>query len=154
MGALAASLGAAQIAIIANQKYAKGGLLEGPDHAHGGIKVGNTGIEVEGGEYVTRRVTTEKNLELLEFINKKKRRLTLDDFIDFFNGRSTPSGSAKRKNFLATGGQVPVLDDNFDAGRLIRQVRAQEDDRPIVVSVVDINQAQDRVRKVQTLAGL
>lgn len=154
MGALAASLGAAQIAIIANQKYAKGGLLEGPDHAHGGIKVGNTGIEVEGGEYVTRRVTTQKNLELLEYINGKKRKLTLDDFVEFFNGRSTPSGSAKRKNFLATGGQVPVLDDNFDVGRLIKQVRTQEDNRPIVVSVVDINQAQDRVRKVQTLAGL
>ena len=155
MGALAASLGAAQIAIIANQKYAKGGLLEGPDHAHGGIKVGNTGIEVEGGEYVTRRVTTEKNLELLEFINKKKRKLTLDDFVQFYSTRrSTPARTVKEKYFMASGGQVPELDDNFDVKTVIRKVRAQEDNRPIVVSVVDINQAQDRVRKVQTLAGL
>lgn len=155
MGALAASLGAAQVAIIANSKYAKGGLLEGPDHAHGGIKVGNTGIEVEGGEYVTNRRTTMHNLNILEYINTKKRKLTLEDFVEFFKGRGTPTGSAKRKNFLATGGQVPVLDDNFDAGRLIKQVRSQENnDRPIVVSVVDINQAQDRVRRVQTMAGI
>lgn len=154
MGALAASLGAAQVAIIANQKYAKGGLLEGPDHAHGGIKVGNTGIEVEGGEYVTNRRSTMHNLNILEYINGKKRKLTLEDFIDFFNGRSTPSGSAKRKNFLATGGQVPALDDNFDAGRLIKQVRAQEDNRPVVVSVVDVVNGMDRVRRVQALAGL
>lgn len=155
MGALAAALGAAQVAIIANQKYAKGGLLEGPDHAHGGIKVGNTGIEVEGGEYVTRRVTTQKNLELLEFINKKKKRLTLEDFVEFYTRRQSPARTVKEKYFLASGGQVPALDDDFDAGHLIRQVRSQdEDNRPIVVSVVDINQAQDRVRKVQTLAGL
>lgn len=155
MGALAASLGAAQVAIIANQKYAKGGLLEGPDHAHGGIKVGNTGIEVEGGEYVTRRVTTQKNLELLEFINKKKRKLTLEDFVDFYSTRrSTPARTVKEKYFMASGGQVPELDDDFDVKTVIRKVQGTADDRPIVVSVVDINQAQDRVRKVQTLAGL
>ena len=155
MGALAASLGAAQVAIIANQKYAKGGLLEGPDHAHGGIKVGNTGIEVEGGEYVTRRVTTEKNLELLEFINKKKRKLTLEDFVDFYSRRQSPARTVKEKYFMASGGQVPELDDNFDVKTVIRQVRAQnEDNRPVVVSVVDINQAQDRVRRVQTMAGI
>ena len=154
MGALASALGAAQVAIIANSKYAKGGLLEGPDHAHGGIKVGNTGIEVEGGEYVTNRRSTMHNLNILEYINTKKRKLTLEDFVEFFKGRGTPTGSAKRKNFLATGGQVPALDDNFDAGRLIKQVRSQEDNRPVVVSVVDVVNGMDRVRRVQTMAGI
>lgn len=74
--------------------------------------------------------------------------------MEFFKGRGTPTGSAKRKNFLATGGQVPELDDNFDVKTVIRKVQGGDNDRPIVVSVVDINQAQDRVRKVQTLAGL
>lgn len=160
MGALAAALGAAQIAIIANSKYESGGQLDGGKiqgkrHSQGGVKVMGGRVELEGDEYIVNRRTTMQNLNILEYINGKKRKLTLDDFVEFYKTRrQTPTRTVKEKYFLASGGQVPELDDNFDAGRLIRQVRAQEDNRPIVVSVVDINQAQDRVRKVQTLAGL
>lgn len=46
-----------------------GGLLNGPSHAQGGIRVGNTGIEVEGGEYVVNKQATMENYNLLEIIN-------------------------------------------------------------------------------------
>ena len=46
-----------------------GGLLNGPSHAQGGIKVGNTGVEVEGGEYVVNKRATMENYDLLETIN-------------------------------------------------------------------------------------
>lgn len=51
---------------------ARGGLLNGPSHAKGGIPVGNTGVEVEGGEYVVNKRSTAKNLSLLNQINSDK----------------------------------------------------------------------------------
>jgi hypothetical protein len=44
---------------------AEGGMLKGPSHSAGGIK-----LEAEGGEYITRKEQTQKWLPLLEAINK------------------------------------------------------------------------------------
>ena len=43
-----------QIAQISSQKAAKGMIIKGPSHAHGGtpVQVGNTTIEAEGGEWI------------------------------------------------------------------------------------------------------
>lgn len=59
--------GAAQIAIIENEKFAKGGLVGGKLHSQGG-----TVIEAEKDEYVINRKDTMENLELIESINKGK----------------------------------------------------------------------------------
>ena len=59
--------GAAQIAIIENEKFAKGGLIGGKLHSEGG-----TVIEAEKDEYVINRKDTMKNLELIESINSGK----------------------------------------------------------------------------------
>ena len=54
--AIAAATGAAQIATIRSQRYAKGGILNGPSHAQGGIPMFSKGGafygEAEGGEAV------------------------------------------------------------------------------------------------------
>ena len=77
-------LSAVQIAIVASQKViepkkedfglARGGLLQGALHKDGGIPVGNTGIEVEGGEFVVNRKATEQYLPVIEAINNQGRR--------------------------------------------------------------------------------
>ena len=77
-------LSAVQIAIVASQKViepkkedfglARGGLLVGALHKDGGIPVGNTGIEVEGGEFVVNRKATEQYLPVIEAINNQGRR--------------------------------------------------------------------------------
>lgn len=73
--AIAAALGTAQTAVIAanaakiKKSYGNGGLLEGPLHSEGGIPVGATGVEVEGGEFVVNRRATAANLPLLMAIN-------------------------------------------------------------------------------------
>lgn len=59
----------------ASQKLEKGGrlkygIIKGRSHAQGGIPVGDTGIEVEGQEYITNKKSTEKYLHWLEAINK------------------------------------------------------------------------------------
>ena len=52
--ALISFTAASQIAAINKQKAAKGMIIKGPSHAHGGVpvQVGNTTIEAEGGEWI------------------------------------------------------------------------------------------------------
>ena len=150
MIALAAAAGAAQVAIISKTHYASGGLLEGPSHARGGIPLLGGAAEAEGGEFIINKRTTSKNLELIDFINQKKRKLDISDFVEFYsNGHSR---KPYINNKFADGG---YLQPNVElAERLIDRTIAVTDNRPVVVSVVDINNAQARVRNVQAMAGL
>lgn len=157
MMALAAATTAAQIGIMAaNKPYAKGGLLEGPSHAEGGIPVGNTGIEVEGKEYIIRKKSTAQNIDLLDYINKSERKLNLDDFIEFYS-----SGKLKKnitqmspKARFAEGGTIPTLNNDYSFNDRLLDAFEDYSNRPVVVSVRDINARQAAVRDVQVLAGL
>lgn len=51
------------------ESKATGGLLNGPSHANGGMPIKGTNIEVEGGEFVVNKKSTEKYLTLLNHIN-------------------------------------------------------------------------------------
>lgn len=162
MGALATTLGAVQYALVKSQKpYAKGGQLDGgvaqgKRHRDGGIPVLGGRASIEGGEFITNRQTTANNVDLLEFVNSKRRKLNIDDFIDFYS-----SGKAK-KNFIsmsprtkfADGGQIPTLDNTYSFDDRLLEAFEKYADRPSVVSVVDINNKQDDVKRVQALAGL
>lgn len=155
MMALAAATTAAQIAIMASNKpYAKGGLLEGPSHKQGGIPIPGTGIEVEGKEYVVRKKSTGPNIDLLDYINKSERRLSLSDFIDFYSSDRPKNSIRSVRSKFEDGGYIPTLPNALDVRDQLQNVIINQDNRPIVVSVVDINNKQDQVRKVQTLAGL
>lgn len=153
LAAAIAALAATQVALISSQKYAKGGLLEGKSHAEGGIKVPVRGgvAEVEGHEYIVNKNTTLQNLSLIEFVNSKKKRLTLDDFVEFYSGKAHGKKTSS-SGFFAEGGQMPEISDV--------QTYAQE--HPIVVdlsidskvSTVDIVSAIDRLTETKVLAGL
>lgn len=71
MAGITAATTAAEIAVIASQKYARGGELRGPSHAQGGIKgfVGNRHIEAEGGEVIINKRSSAKHRKLLSLIN-------------------------------------------------------------------------------------
>lgn len=156
MMALAASTTAAQIAIMASNKpYAKGGVLEGKSHAEGGIPIPGTGIEVEGKEYVVRKKSTTPNIDLLDYINKSERKLSLDDFIKFYGGKvrkNVTSMSPGRK--YADGGALPVINDSYSFDDRLLSAFERYAERPSVVSVVDINNRQSAVKNVRVLAGL
>lgn len=158
MMALATTVGAAQMAaVLANKpvrKYAEGGLLEGPTHKRGGIPVGNTGIEVEGNEFVTNKRTTAQNLALLQFINKKKRKIDLSDMVDFYMNGANKNISNARKTYLADGGQLPMLRNDINiSGKLVTTME-QYANRDVVVQVVDIINKADNLKNTQVLAGL
>lgn len=153
---LAGATAAAQLAIVlANRPYAKGGLLEGPSHREGGIPVGNTGIEVEGHEYVIRKRSTTQNIDLLDYINKSERKLDLSDFIDFYSSKvkKTVTSSSPRNKF-ADGGVVPTLNSEYQFDDRLLSAFEDYANRPYIVSVVDINSRQAAVKNVQVLAGL
>ena len=153
LAAVAAAMGAVQIATIAKQKFADGGVIQGASHSQGGVPVMNGSVEVEGGEYITNKITTSKNVDVLTFINSKKKKLDLSDFVEFYSNGSTKNYSKPFKTVFADGGQLPSMNAPMIDTRAINSVRS-EDNRPIYVAVTEINDAQARVRRVQTIAGM
>lgn len=138
------AMGAMQTAIISKQmsKLADGGLLQGRSHAQGGIPVGNTGIEVEGGEYVINKRSTAKYLPLLQAINEEgARKKTV----------------ANQLGKYANGGQLNYQRissnlDSVDTNKVIQNSIDQIDMHP-QVSVVDINRGQKNLTQVRQMAG-
>lgn len=148
LSAVALAMGMAQVAQIKKQKYAKGGLLKGNSHATGGIPVGQTGIEVEGDEYVINKNSTKKNLPLIDYINRSNKRLTKEDLLNWYDsGKQNVTKQTKTK--FATGGVIPTLPNQSQ-----EQTIVIEDDRPIVAQIVDIVNSADNYRQIQILSGL
>lgn len=153
--AAATALGAAQIMAIKSKKYATGGVIEGPRHIRGGVKVLGGRAEVEGGEYITNRQTTMKNVELLEYINAKKKRIDLQDMVEFFDSgarRTIKSISPARK--FAEGGELPMLNESLTINDRLLSAFERYAERPSVVSVVEIEDRMDDVNAVRALAGV
>ena len=160
MGTLALALGAVQLALAkAAKPYAFGGQLDGGQivgnrHRDGGVKVLGGRAEVEGGEYITNRLTTAKNLDLLEYVNSKKKRIDISDMLEFYNGGRVKTSIQKVRTKFEDGGYIAPLPDTIDIKEQLQNIVVNQDNRPIYVSVVDINNKQADVRRVQTLAGL
>lgn len=163
MAALATAMGMAQYAIAKKQKpYAKGGQLEGgvaqgPRHSQGGIKVLGGRAEIEGGEFITNRTSTVKNLPLLEFINSKHKRIDLNDLIEFYDGgkniKTTVMSMTKTR--YADGGVLPPqVSETLNSGDRIIDAFESYANRPYYVSVVEIEDKMDSVKSVRALAGL
>lgn len=89
----------AQTAMIASQKYARGGLLQGASHAQGGIKgsVQGNNIELEGGEVVINKRSSAMFRRELSAINS-------------YNGwgqKFAAGGELPKRFKFAEGGQLP-----------------------------------------------
>lgn len=147
LAATAAALGAAQIGIIASQKFADGGLLNGKSHSQGGMKIEGTNMEVEGGEYVINKASTEKNLPLIEYINSNRRTLTMSDLQTAMAANSRMDISS-----IANTPTSSNLNTNYNIRDMVNY--QPENNSTYVVSVVDILSATNRVNKVKALAGL
>lgn len=158
MMALAAAAGAAQIAAIQSQNipsYGSGGVIQGKSHREGGVKVLGGQAEVEGGEFITNKVTTSKNVDLLEYINTKRRKINLEDLIDFYGSNSQVKKSITTvRTKFADGGTIPTLRNDINLSD--RMLTAFEDysNRPVQVAVVDIIDRTQAVNDVRVMAGL
>ena len=148
MASLAGALGAVQVATIAGTKtYGNGGKLSGPSHAQGGIPVGNTGIEVEGSEYIINKRTTAQNENLLTFINGQKKKLDIDDFVNFFDKKNNYTRNINGNRY-ANGGLLPVPSIN---AREVASYLPQEN-KQYFVSVREIEDVQTHMKQVKAIA--
>lgn len=157
MIAAATAVGAAQMAAVAAakpKKYAEGGLLQGKSHAQGGIKAMGGKVELEGDEFVVNKKTTMQNLPLMHFINSKKKKIDINDMIDFYSSGIKKNISIPNKTKFADGGVIPTLRSDVDLeGNVLRAIE-KYNERNVVVSVVDIINKSDNVKAVQALAGI
>lgn len=157
MMALAAAAGAAQLAAVMSKpvpKYASGGVIQGPEHSQGGVKVLGGYAEVEGREFITNKVTTSKNQDLLYYINSKRKKLSLDDFIDFYSNGNVSKNVASVTHKFADGGTLPTITTNINIGDRLLSAFEDYSNRPVIVQTVDIIDRIDNIREVQVLAGL
>ena len=141
--AIVGAMGAAQVAIISAQinKLADGGLLIGPSHSQGGMRVQGTNIEVEGGEYVINKRSTRKYLPLLEQINAEGRSgSTFKPISKFAQGGRLNIEKASRVAEFGLSERV--------FGRALKNINMRPQ-----VSVVDINRVNQELTNVEVLAG-
>ena len=153
LSAVALGLGLRNVmAIKSTPIYEDGGVIQGARHSQGGVKVLGGQAEVEGGEFITNRKSTAANLPLLHYINDKKKTLTAEDLLEFFSN-GTPRMRSKATNKFASGGQLPTT-NGAEVTRVVNVSDIAEDNTTYVVSVVDVINATENLKKVQVLSGL
>lgn len=153
LSAVALGLGLRNVmAIKSTPIYEDGGVIQGARHSQGGVKVLGGQAEVEGGEFITNRKSTAANLPLLHYINDKKKTVTAEDLLEFFNS-GTPRMRSRATSKFASGGQLPTT-NGAEVTRVVNVADIAEDNTTYVVSVVDIINATDNLKKVQALSGL
>jgi len=147
--------GAIQIGVMTKQlQYMEeGGLLRGKRHRDGGMRIEGTNIEVEGGEYVVNRKSTEKNLPLLRYINGERRELRANDLSGFFSVSTPRFQRPAYMSVFEDGGQVPVMPETSspDVERLLAGMENIKIEPK--VSVTDINTVQQQMVKIDEWTG-
>lgn len=155
LAALVALNGAMQLKMMTAQlaKFQDGGLLHGKRHSQGGMRIEGTNMEVEGGEFVVNRVSTDKNLGLVKYINEQRRELKPKD-LDAFFARSSQGLEPSFKRMFAQGGQLPTIEPatNVDNDSLIKAIQAIKIEPK--VAVTDIHRAQDNMVSVSGWSGV
>lgn len=159
LAAVLSAAGAVQVGIMTAQlaKLEDGGLLKGKRHSQGGMRVEGTNIEVEGGEYVVNRESTDKNIGLIKYINSQRRTLGANDLSSFFS-KSSQGFEPPFKRMFETGGQLPAsintsgIDYSLMASAMKDSIQGVKIEPK--VAVTDINQVQNDVVKVDNWSGM
>lgn len=140
LAAFVGSIGAAQVGIMTAQlaKLEDGGLINGPSHKNGGARIQGTNIEVEGGEYVINRQSTQANMALVDFINSSRRQVTAADILGIIpDNSSTPVMVSDRAEKSEDRILSAIENINFQP----------------VVAVTDIIEQNDEVVGVRDISG-
>lgn len=93
------------------------------------------------------------NIELLEFINSKKKRIDLADLVSFYYDKPSGNGkSTQAKQKYADGGTLPVM-NTIGLTNSTNRIVVDMDDKPIYVSVTEFERVQDNLHNVKAIAG-
>jgi len=155
LAALVAIAGGVQIGIMTKKmsQLADGGLLKGKRHSEGGMRIEGTNIEVEGGEYVINRQSTDKNLGLIRYINSQRKEISQKDINSFF-ARTARGYEPPFRRAFAEGGLLPVTTEtpsisNDQLVDAIRNIRFEPK-----VAVTDIIRVQESMVSVDNWVGI
>ena len=96
-------------------KFAKGGVLNGPSHAQGGVKTSFG--ELEGGEYVVNKRSTQSFMPLLSAINSVGNR-------KYENGGMMPTMDSIKE--LMAAQQMPIVKTYVVASEMTSQQEANK----------------------------
>lgn len=145
LAGIAAATGAVQVGVMTRQlsKMEDGGLLNGPSHSNGGMRIHGTNIEVEGGEFVVNKISTSKNQRLIEYINNSTDTVTARDVS---NLQGIPLGDYGSSPDIQVRNAYTTEDKILEAVERI-------DFKP-VVSVKEINDVTDSMTDVTDIAGI
>lgn len=158
--AVVGAMGALQTALIAKQisKLEKGGKVgeKGVSRSHkqGGHRIEDTNIEVEGGEWVINKKSSQKYDTVLRAINEDNVNL-VNKQIEIIKEKRVTRENVIRK--FASGGQINTLaatnavKDNNQIEAITDLIR-QIDFQP-TVAVTDINKVNKNLVRVQQYAG-
>ena len=91
---------------------------------------------------------------MLDYINGKKRKLNIEDFIDFYGSNKVKNAVQTPRRIFAEGGQLPTLRNDISVGDSLARAFESYAATPTVVQVVDIVNKAERLNQVQVMAGL
>ena len=105
---IAAAQSSAQVAAINKRKFfpkkfADGGVVNGPSHEQGGVPFtiqGQSGYEMEGGEFIVNKKATAMHRDLLERINSSYATQPTIGRVKFAQGGLVPSNTAESVDYL------------------------------------------------------
>ena len=84
-------------------KYEEGGMVNGPSHAQGGVPFtvqGQSGYEMEGGEFIVNKRASAMHRGLLEKINNSYKTPTLPSSYKFASGGMVPNVANESVDYL------------------------------------------------------
>lgn len=103
-----------------------GGKLVGKRHSNGGIPVGNTGVEVEGGEFIVNRKATQAFEPLLNVINSMPAPIPQNDLGSAGASDSNDMIRNIVKETIDGVTQIPVVVTEYSITKAQRNVRTTE----------------------------
>lgn len=150
MAGLVGVLGAVQTGIIARNmsKFEDGGIIGGKRHSEGGNKfysANGDGVELERGEFVVNRDSTQHNAGLLSFINESRSPISIADISRQFGD-----------NIGALANQQKGQKPNIDISDINKEESLGDSlkDLKVYVSVEEIRETERNMARVEDIAGV
>jgi len=146
--AFVAAQTALNVSAIRAQKFALGGMVDGPNHAGGGVP-----IEAEGGEYIVRKSSVHPGtLPILRMINELGRTPIINwgrraNTLQFERGGSVPSNGPAGGPMM----DFAALEVMFE--RLGDRLVSAESTKRVVLVKDDVDTFDQRVARVQKVAA-
>lgn len=141
----AGAIGAIEVAAIASQKFAKGGIIQGDSHANGGVPIMGGRAEVEGGEIILTKGVAQ-NPSLLAAANSLNMMAGGQSLV---GGRNNMQVGGIVSNNLPTFA-LPETSNNNDLNAIVDAIAELR----VIVDVQEVTSAQSSIITAEAQATI